>query len=84
MEDKIRKVNSLNDLIGKRGVLKNHLERVEALKFGDYDEKDTITITSGGGQSYTIKSTVLCQKIGGMLKEEISGKIVEVEAEINF
>lgn len=84
VEDKIKKVNSLNELIQKRTVLKSHLDKVQTLKFGDYEEKDTIAITSGNGQTYTIKSSVLCQKIGGMLKSEISAKIAEVEEEIAF
>jgi hypothetical protein len=72
VEDKIRKVETLNELIQKRTTLKNHQERVEKLKFGDYEEKDTLTIHSGNGQNYTIKSAVLCQKIA------------ETEAQIAF
>jgi hypothetical protein len=84
VEDRIKKVGTLNDLIAKRATFKNHLERVEKLKFSDYDEKDTIALTDAKGETYNIRSSVLCQKIGAMLKTEISAKIREVEAEIAF
>lgn len=83
VEDKIKKIFVLNDRIETRNLLKTHLEKVDALKFGDYEEKDTITI-AGGGKNYLIKSTVLCRKIQTMLREEISFKIAEVEAQISF
>ncbi|MCX6350637.1 MAG: hypothetical protein NTX03_02120 [Bacteroidetes bacterium] len=84
VEDKIKKVATLAEHIEKRGLLKRHLEKVEGLKFGDYEDKDTLTIAGGNKESYVIKSTSLCQKISALIKEEIGAKIKEVEAEINF
>jgi hypothetical protein len=83
VEDKIRKVFTLNDLIEKRGLLKRHEERVASIKFGEYEEKDILTISGSAGQPYAIKSTSVCKKIAGLLKEEITQNINEVEAEIN-
>ena len=84
VEDRIKKIFTLNDRIETRSLLKSHLERVEAIKFGDYDEKDSISIVNATGKPYVIKSTNMCKKISAMLKEEITAKIVEVEAQIIF
>jgi len=84
VEEKIKKVSSLQELIKVRAIMKSHLEKVEALKFGDFEEKDIVTITSGNNQSYTIKSPLLCNKFKLMATKEISEFIAEVEAQINF
>jgi hypothetical protein len=84
VEEKINKINSLNELIDMRSTIKSHLSRVEAMKFDDFSERNIITISSQNGQSYAIKSGYLTEKIASMLKEEFQCKIKEVEAQIAF
>ena len=84
IEEKINKLQSLVDLVENRDKFRSHLFQVEDLKFGDLDEKSVITIASEGNKSYAIKSPYLCKKVAGLLKEEFTGKIKEIEAQINF
>ncbi len=84
IDEKISKLQNLVDLVENRDKFRNHLFQVEGMKFGDLDEKCLITITVENGKSYPIKSSYLCQKIAGLLKEEFTGKIKEIEAQINF
>ena len=83
VEDKIRKINSLQSHIDTRNQLKSHLVEIENLRFGDYDEKDTITLAKNG-KPYVIRNTQLCKKVQTLLRTEFSAKIVEVEAQIDF
>jgi len=84
VEDKIQKVNILRELIEKREVIKTHLYRVEAMKFGDFDEKDVVNIVSQDGKTYAIKSSLLCEKIANLLKDEFAVKIKDIETQIQF
>ena len=84
IDEKISKLQNLVDLVENRDKFRNHLFQVEGIRFGDLDEKCVITISTEGGKSYGIKSSYLCQKIAGLLKEEFTGKIKEIEAQINF
>ena len=81
VEETIRKVVVLNDNIHQRKVLMTHLEKVQSLKFGDYDEKNALILKSTNGE-YEIKSTNLCVKIAELTKNEIQAKIEEVEQQI--
>ena len=83
VEDTIRKVETLNQLIEKRNILLTHQGKVNALKFGDFEDKDFLTLNSGTG-GYPIKSPALCKKIAVLVKEEIASHIKEVEAQIHF
>ena len=83
VEDTIRRVQTLNDLIEKRNILLTHQGKVNALKFGDFEDKDFLTLNSGNG-GYPIKSPALCKKIAILVKEEIATHIKDVEAQINF
>jgi hypothetical protein len=82
VEDTIKKVVQLNDNIHTRRVLMTHLEKVESLKFGDYDDKHSIILKSSTGETYEIKSPGLCMKIAELAKNEIQAKIEEVESQI--
>jgi hypothetical protein len=83
VEETIKRVNILQENINKRKVLQKHLERVESLKFGEYDdEKDTITITASNKTHYEIRSTALCIKVAALVRNEISAHIEEIEEEI--
>ena len=82
VEDTIRKVVILNDNIHTRKVLITHREKVESLKFGDYDDKHSIILKSSTGETYEIKSPGLCMKIAELAKSEIQSKIEEVESQI--
>jgi hypothetical protein len=82
VDETIRRVLAISDHIRTRKILFNHLDRLEALKFGEYDEKDSLTLTNAKGDSYTIRSTPLCMKLTEVAKREISSKIAEIEDEI--
>jgi len=84
VEDKINKVEKLTELIEQRGILKAHLNRVDALKFGEFDEKDALTITSKSGNSYTIINSSLMSDIAKLCKDRISNEIARVEQLIEF
>ena len=84
IEEKINKLQNLVDLVENRDKFRNHLFQVEGMKFGDLDEKAVITIATEGNKSYGIKSPYLCQKVAALLKDEFTGKIREIEAQINF
>ena len=83
VEDTIKKVNSLNQLIEDRTSLLSHQARVEALKFGEFEDKDFLTLNGKSG-AYVIKSVALCKKIAELTKNEIAEHLREVEAKINF
>jgi hypothetical protein len=83
VEDKIRKVELLSEAIEKRTLLKSHLARVEAMKFGDFEEKESLSINSQNG-NYTIKSSSLIKEIAQLVKLRIGEQIVLVEEQINF
>ncbi len=85
VDEKIKRVNELNRLIADRATMKDHLQEIEALQFGEYDEKNTITISNGNTKTtYTMRSTALCKKTTAMWKEEITARIKGVEAQIDF
>ena len=84
VEDKINKVEQLTELIEKRVILKAHLNRVESLKFGEFDEKDALTITSKSDNSYTITNSSLMSDIASLCKDRISNEILKVEQLIEF
>ena len=84
IDEKISKLQNLVDLVENRDKFRNHLSQVEGIRFGDLDEKCMITISTEGGKSYGIKSSYLCQKISTLLKDEFTGKIKEIESQINF
>jgi len=84
IDEKISKLQNLVDLVENRDKFRNHLFQVEGIRFGDLDEKCLITVSTEGGKSYVIKSSYLCQKIAALLKDEFTGKIKEIEAQINF
>ena len=84
IDEKISKLQNLVDLVENRDKFRNHLSQVEGIRFGDLDEKCLITVATEGGKSYPIKSSYLCQKIATLLKDEFTGKIKEIEAQINF
>jgi len=79
VEDMIRKVLIQTEHIGTRRKLYSHLERVDALKFGDYDDKSILILQDAKGSTYEIKNPGLCQKIADLAKHEIWAKIEEVE-----
>lgn len=79
VEDMIRKVLIQTEHISTRRKLYNHLERVDALKFGDYDDKSILILQDSKGSTYEIKNPGLCQKIADLAKHEIWAKIEEVE-----
>ncbi|MBI3233149.1 MAG: hypothetical protein HYZ42_03775 [Bacteroidetes bacterium] len=83
VEDKIRKVEMLTEAIEKRTLLKNHLVRVDSLKLGDFEEKETLTINGQGG-SYIIKSNSLIKEIAALVKVRIEEQIAIVEEQIKF
>jgi hypothetical protein len=82
VEDTIKKVVQLNDNIHTRRVLMTHLEKVQSLKFGDYDDKNILILKSSTGETYEIKSPGLCMKIADLAQNEIQAKIDEVEQQI--
>ena len=82
VDETIRRVMAVSEHIRTRKILFNHLDRLEALKFGEYDEKDSLTLTNAKGDSYTIRSTSLCVKLTEVAKHEIASKIAEIEDEI--
>ena len=84
IDEKISKLQNLVDLVENRDKFRNHLSQVEGIRFGDLDEKCLITVATEGGKSYPIKSSYLCQKIATLLKDEFTGKIKEIESQINF
>ena len=85
IEEKITKLQSLVDLVENRDKFRTHLYQVEALKFGDLDEKAIITISADNGkQTYNIRSSYLCHKIADLLKSEFKSKVAEIETQINF
>ena len=84
IDEKISKLQNLVDLVENRDKFRNHLFQVEGMKFGDLDERCTLTIASENGKSYVIKSVYLNQKVATLLKDEFTGKIKEIEAKINF
>ncbi len=84
IDEKITKLQNLVDLVENRDKFRNHLFQVEGMKFGDLDERCSLTIASENGKSYVIKSVYLNQKVATLLKDEFTGKIKEIEAKINF
>lgn len=84
VEETIRRVAALSEQIHTRRVLFNHLDKLETLKFGEFDEKDCLVLQTAAGQSYTIKSPTLCKKLTEVAKSEIVGKIEEIEAQLIF
>ena len=82
VEETIKKVVILNDNIHTRRVLMTHLEKVQSLKFGDYDDKNILILKNSTGETYEIKSPTLCIKIADLAKSEIQAKIEEVEQQI--
>lgn len=84
VEETIRRVAALSEHIHTRRVLFTHLDKLEALKFGEFDEKDCLILQTAAGQSYTIKSPTLCKKLTEVAKSEISDKIDEIEAQLVF
>ena len=83
VEATIKKVSLLNQLIEDRTSLLSHLERVQALKFGEFEDKDFLTLNGKSG-AYVIKSIALCKKIAELTKNEIAEHLREVEEKINF
>lgn len=84
VEETIRRVASLSEQIHTRRVLFNHLDKLETLKFGEFDEKDCLVLQTAAGQSYTIKSPTLCKKLTEVAKSEIVSKIEEIEMQLTF
>jgi len=82
VEETIRRVNTLQENIDKREVLQQHLKKVSALKFGDFDEKDQLVLVDSKGNQYPIRSTNLCQECADLAKHRITQHIEEVEAQI--
>src|SRR5665213_1393442 len=82
VEETIKRVVILNDNIHTRRVLMTHLEKVQSLKFGDYDDKNILILKSSTGETYEIKSPGLCMKIADLAQNEIQAKIEEVEQQI--
>jgi len=82
VEETIKRVVQLNDNIHTRKVLMTHLEKVQSLKFGDYDDKNILILKSSTGETYEIKSPGLCMKIADLARNEIQAKIDEVEEQI--
>ncbi len=82
VEETIKRVVILTDNIHTRKVLMTHLEKVQSLKFGDYDDKNILILKNSTGETYEIKSPSLCMKIADLAKNEIQAKIEEVEQQI--
>lgn len=83
VEEKILKVNILQERISSRAKVLSHLEKIEALKFGEFDEKDSLSI-SDGKNTYLIKSPLLMRKVQQTMREELKAELVKIEAEIQF
>ena len=85
VEDKIRKINELNILVEGRGIMKTHHEKISEMRFGDYDERDTITFYFAKTKTtYVAKSTFLCKIGAAAMIEGLNAKIKEFEEQINF
>lgn len=85
VDEKIQKLTTLNELVARREQFKNHLGKVQGMRFDDFEDKNIITLgTQSNANGYQIKSTYLCERIAGLLTEEFTQRIKEVEALIAF
>jgi hypothetical protein len=84
VEDTIRRIEQLNEAITRRKILRDHLEKVDNLRFGEFDEKSSLVLVNSKGDQYPIRSAGLCQKIASLCKSELSRHIEEIEQQIVF
>ena len=82
VEERIFKNNQMNVLIANREKIQAHQKRINALKFGELDEKDNITITSANNEVYTIKSSEQCKLVQDVLRNHLANKLAETETQI--
>lgn len=84
IEEIIKTVEVLNTKIATRDQVNRHINQVEKLKFGEFQEKDCLILQSGAGESYTIKSPKLLKQVQVLMLETLSSEKQLIEAEINF
>lgn len=84
VEDIVKKVEILNQKIAVRDQVTRHINNVEKLKFGEFQEKDCLVLQSGAGESYTIKSPKLLKQVQAIMLESLQAEKQLIEAEINF
>jgi hypothetical protein len=84
VEEIVKKVEILNQKIAVRDQVTRHINNVEKLKFGEFQEKDCLVLQSGAGESYTIKSPKLLKQVQAIMLESLQAEKQLIEAEINF
>ncbi len=82
VEERIFKNNQMNILIANREKIQLHQKRINALKIGELDEKDNITITSANNEVYTIKSSEQCKLVQEVLRNHLANKLAETDKQI--
>lgn len=84
VDDIVKRVEQLNQKIAVRDQVTRHINNVEKLKFGEFQEKDCLILQSGAGESYTIKSPKLLKQVQTIMLESLQAEKQLIEAEINF
>lgn len=84
VEDIVKRVEQLTQKIAVRDQVTRHINNVEKLKFGEFQEKDCLILQSGAGESYTIKSPKLLKQVQTIMLESLQAEKQLIEAEINF
>ncbi len=77
---KTANINALNE---DRKKLTSHLSRIKAMKFGNMEGNDTITLENDD-DSYTITNSTLCRKIADLMTFEIENKLGEINESIKL
>ena len=83
VEERILRIASLAEKVATRKTVITHLEKVEAMKFGEFEEKEIVSI-SDGKSTYTIKSPLLLRKVQETLRNELKTELSKIESEIQF
>jgi hypothetical protein len=82
VDEKIREIQFKEDQIRFRRTLLNHLDAIEALKLGEFDDRDMIILRSATGETYEMKSQSLCKVVVVEAKKELRRWLVQVEEQI--